>query len=88
MFSLADIVGFAGTVTGISFMLPQVYRTYTTKSVEDLSWGMLILIFLNCVFWFTYGVLLHALPLIAVNGIGGLVISVQIFLKILYRNNP
>ena len=88
MLSLADIVGFAGTVTGISFMLPQVYRTYTTKSVEDLSWGMLILIFLNCVFWFTYGVLLHSLPLITVNGIGGVVISVQIFLKILYRNNP
>lgn len=47
MIETAEIFGYAGTVTGVSFMIPQVYRTYKTKSVEDISWGMLVLFFLN-----------------------------------------
>ncbi|TSC86455.1 MAG: hypothetical protein G01um10148_441 [Parcubacteria group bacterium Gr01-1014_8] len=38
MFEVADLFGYAGTLTGISFMIPQVYHTYKTKSVEDISW--------------------------------------------------
>lgn len=86
--SLTALAGFAGTITGISFMLPQLYRTYTTKSVEDLSWGMLVLIFLNCFFWLSYGLLRADTPITTVNGIGLIVISIQIALKYYYRNNP
>ncbi len=88
MVELADIFGYAGTITGISFMIPQVYRTYTTKSVEDISWGMLGIFFLNCVFWLTYGVLSSALPVALTNGAALGVVVVQIILKILYRDNP
>lgn len=85
---MVDLVGYAGMVTGVSFMLPQVYRTYRTKSVEDISWGMLALLFLNCVFWLSYGLLSGSLPLIITNLIALLVSILQISLKILYRNNP
>lgn len=88
MLDLVDVFGYAGIFTGISFMIPQVYRTYKTKSVEDLSWGMLVLFFLNCVFWLSYGLLLPSLPVATVNGIALIVTTVQIVLKILYRNNP
>lgn len=85
---LVDIFGYLGTFTGISFMLPQVYRTYKTKSVEDLSWGMLIMFFFNCIFWLMYGILLPATAVAVVNGVAFLVTSTQISLKVLYRNNP
>ena len=85
---LADFFGYAGVVTGVSFLIPQVYRTYTTKSVEDLSWGMLAMFFLNCVFWGTYGFLLSATPVVLTNVAALLVNITLITLKILYRNNP
>lgn len=88
MLELADVFGYAGTVTGVSFMIPQVYRTFKTKSVEDLSWGMLIVFFLNCVFWLTYGFLERAVPVAITNGAALVIVLVQISLKIRYRNNP
>lgn len=88
MFSMVNLVGYAGMFTGVSFMLPQLYRMYKTKSVEDIAWGMLILFALNSVAWFTYGALLHAVPLMWVNGLGFVVTVAQIVLKYLYRNNP
>ena len=69
-------------------MVPQVWKTWKTKSVEDLSWGMLILFFLNCVFWLIYGTLSNATPVAVVNGIALIVSSTQISLKFRYRNNP
>jgi len=85
---IADMFGYAGMVTGVSFTLPQVYKTYRTKSVEDISWGMLVLLVLNCVFWFSYGYLQDSLPLLLTNGLSLFVVSVLIVLKIRYRNNP
>jgi len=85
---IAEMFGYAGMVTGVSFTLPQVYKTYRTKSVEDISWGMLVLLVLNCVFWFSYGYLQDSLPLLLTNGLSLFVVSVLIVLKIRYRNNP
>ena len=82
-----EIFGYAGTFTGTSFMVPQVWKTWRTKSVEDLSWGMLVLFFLNCVFWFTYGFLLSSVPLMLANGIAFLVSVVQIMFKVQYSGN-
>lgn len=87
-FDVGTLFGYAGTLTGVTFMIPQVYRTYITKSVEDLSWGMLVLFFLNCVFWLTYGILESAFPVALTNAIALAVTIIQITLKVLYRNNP
>ncbi len=67
---LADLFGYAGTVTGASFLLPQVYKSWKTKNAEDLSWGMLILFFFNSVFWLLYGILISAAPVAITNGLG------------------
>ena len=88
MIETADIFGYAGTVTGVSFLIPQVYKTYRTKSVEDLSWGMLGIFFLNCVLWSTYGILNAAMPIILTNAAALAVNLALIVLKVRYRNNP
>lgn len=85
---VTEALGYAGMVTGVSFMVPQVYKSYKTKSVEDLSWGMLALLYLNTVFWFLYGILLGAVPLLLTNGIALVTNTVLITLKVRYRNNP
>lgn len=69
-------------------MLPQVYKSWKTKSVGDISWGMLALLTLNNIFWFLYGFLLGSLPLMLTNAIGFVVVSVQIVLKVRYSRGP
>jgi len=78
------IVGYTASVVGTSLMLPQMYRTLKTKSVEDLSWGMLILYFLNCALWLVYGVLISAMPVILTNAAALVIGSFQIGLKVKY----
>ncbi len=85
---LADVFGYLGILTGISFQIPQVLKTYKTRSVEDLSWGMLVLFFFNCIFWGIYGVLLNGTAMIIANVIALAVNTILITLKIRYRNNP
>lgn len=85
---LVDLLGYAGTITTFSFMVPQVYRSYRTKSVEDISWGMLTILLLNCFLWMGYGTLLPSFPVVLANSIALVLVLMQITLKMLYRNNP
>ncbi|MBI4086012.1 MAG: hypothetical protein HY433_02065 [Candidatus Liptonbacteria bacterium] len=63
-------------------MLPQVIKSYKTKSVADLSWGMLILYFLNCALWLIYGILISASHLILTNAIALVISVIQVLLKL------
>ena len=84
---LTNLVGYSATVIGTSLMLPQVYKTFRTKRVEDVSWGMLILYFLNCALWLTYGLLIGSIPLALTNGIALLISCTQMFLTYRYSGN-
>ena len=81
---MTNIVGYAATVVGVSLMLPQVVKSWRTKKVEDLSYGMTVLYFFNCLLWLIYGLLISAMPLIAVNGIALVISVVQLGLKVKY----
>lgn len=80
-----EIIGFAATVVGTSIMLPQIFKSIKTKSVSDISWGMLVLYFFNCLLWMIYGILIFAIPLMLTNGIALCISILQITLKIKYK---
>ena len=81
---LINIVGYAAAIIGTSLMLPQVIKSYRTKSVADLSWGTLILYFLNCALWLIYGILIVASHLVLTNAIALVISIVQVLLKFKY----
>ncbi|MBF0283467.1 MAG: SemiSWEET transporter [Magnetococcales bacterium] len=56
----------AGGLTAASF-LPQVIRTWRTRSAADLSLGMLTLYLSSTVLWLVYGWLAKAWPVLATN---------------------
>jgi MtN3 and saliva related transmembrane protein len=65
--TLTTIIGLtAGGISTIAFV-PQVLRTWRTKSSGDLSLGMFGLLVLGVVFWLTYGILINDLPIILAN---------------------
>lgn len=56
----------AGTLTTFSF-LPQVIKTYRSRSSGDLSFGMLGLFSLGVSLWLLYGVLIESRPIMLSN---------------------
>lgn len=75
---------FAGLLTTIAY-LPQLIKTWKTKSADDISWSMLITLCIGIVLWLVYGSYVHDVPLIAAN-VATLVFSSSILiLKIRYR---
>ena len=64
---LADLVGSAaGFLTTISF-LPQVIKTWRSRSTGDLSVMMFLAYCLGLVLWLIYGLLTRSWPVIIAN---------------------
>jgi MtN3 and saliva related transmembrane protein len=61
-----------------------VWRTWKTKSVEDLSLTMLVTFLLGIGGWLLYGIRLGEAPIIASNVVTIVLTSVLIGLKIRY----
>lgn len=86
---LINIIGYTAVAVGTSLMLPQVIKAWKTKRVEDLSFGMVVLYFFNCLLWLLYGLLIAALPVIVANSIALVISIAQVILKLKYRiSNP
>lgn len=76
----------AGTLTTISF-LPQVIKTWTSKSAKDVSLGMFITFCLGVVLWIIYGTLVQDLPVIATNLATFILASTVLVLKLKYEKS-
>jgi MtN3 and saliva related transmembrane protein len=66
---VTELIGtLAATLTTLSF-LPQVAKTWQTRSAADFSWVWLIAFAAGLALWLVYGIALASMPLIAANGI-------------------
>ncbi|MEL6223886.1 MAG: SemiSWEET transporter [Cyanobacteria bacterium J06626_14] len=74
----------AGTLTTAAY-LPQLIKTWRSKSAGDISWSMLITLCLGIVLWLVYGVYVHDIPVILANIVTLLLTSFILILKIRYR---
>ena len=84
-FNNIEIVGLiAGVLTTIAY-LPQVRKTWRTKSVKELSLSMYIVMFVGVMLWLTYGVLLQSISIILANIVTGALTSTLIYLKLKYK---
>ena len=66
-FNYIDLFGFlAALLTTIAF-LPQLYKTWETKSADDVSLIMLILFIIGLVCWIIYGFKIDSFPILIAN---------------------
>ena len=80
-----DALGFfAGTFTTIAF-LPQVIKTWNSKSAEDVSLLMFIMFILGVLLWCIYGWEIHSMPVIIANLITFLLALIIIVLKLTFE---
>jgi MtN3 and saliva related transmembrane protein len=82
-----DLIGtLAGCLTTISFV-PQVVKTWRTRSGEDVSTGMFVLFSLGVLLWLIYGLVLGAFPIILANGATLILALLVIVLKYRYHSS-
>jgi len=74
----------AGTLTTIAFV-PQLTKTWKTKSAEDISFGMFAIFCIGVLLWLVYGLLIGALPVILANMVTLVLAGAILVLKIKYR---
>jgi MtN3 and saliva related transmembrane protein len=66
----------AATLTTLSF-LPQVVKTWRSRSATDLSWVWLLAFSAGLFFWLLYGLAIGSWPVIGANAITlGLVLTI------------
>ncbi|MEH2088327.1 SemiSWEET transporter [Nostoc sp.] len=74
----------AATITTISF-LPQMFKTWQTKSAKDVSLVTLITFISGIFLWLIYGIYLQSLPIILANAVTLVFNLIILWLKIKYR---
>ncbi|MCC5602019.1 SemiSWEET transporter [Nostoc sp. CHAB 5714] len=65
--------------------LPQMFKTWRTKSAKDVSMVTLVTFITGVFLWLIYGIYLQALPIILANSVTLLFNLIILWLKIKYR---
>lgn len=71
----------AAFCTTIAF-LPQVIKTWRTRSTKDISLAMFLVFTTGIFLWLVYGVMLRDVPLIAANGITFVLSGTMLYFKL------
>ena len=88
MGKLTTTIGFVAGLATTAANLPQVWKTYRSKSGEGLSFRMLLMLAMGLILWMIYGVMTESLPLIATNGVVLLLILSLIGMKFKFDRSP
>jgi MtN3 and saliva related transmembrane protein len=75
----------AGSLTTAAW-LPQLYRTWRSRSAADISWGYISVFGLGVALWFTYGLLTNDLAVVVANGVTFVLVVGLIVLKFMTRH--
>ena len=82
-----DLLGMtAGCISSITF-LPQVIKTWRTKSAADISLLMFTFATISVIMWLIYGIILGNIPIIFTNAMVLLFSLIMLYLKYRFRNN-
>ncbi len=78
---LGFTAGFFSTAAGI----PQVIKTWRTRSTRDLSLLTVLMGWTGCLLWLIYAFCIGSLPMLAANGVGFFVLSLILAFKLKYK---
>ena len=83
---MLDALGLlAGILTTTAFV-PQVYKTWKTRSAKDLSLSMFLIFVLGVLLWLLYGILKRDLPVIAANAATLILAVTLLVFKLRFKN--
>ncbi len=80
-----EIVGLIAAVLTTSAYVPQVYKTWKTKSAGNISLTMYIAMFIGIILWLIYGIHLNSLAMIVANIVTAILTLIILIFKIRYK---
>lgn len=80
-----QIAGHTGALLSSLTFVPQVYKAWISKSVGDLSFSMMIIVFTSTIVWIIYGVALMLWPVILANCFIAIVSLTLIYFKLTFK---
>ncbi len=86
---IITVLGLGASVLSVLSLMPQVLRTWRTRSAEDLSAGWLVMALVAMVLWIVYGGVVGAPAVVWANVLTTLQASVILAIKLgLWRRPP
>jgi MtN3 and saliva related transmembrane protein len=81
-------IGFIAGILTTAGNVPQVIKTYRTRSAEGLSFKMLVTLASGLALWTIYGLLMRSLPIVLANGVGLSLFLALIAMKFRFDSRP
>lgn len=82
------IIGLVAGICTSCSLIPQVVKTIKEKKAEDVSLGMLLVLFIGVSLWIVYGLKKSDFPIIATNTFSAVVNITMVVLGIKYKKKP
>ncbi len=83
-----DLATALGTVAGIlttAAFVPQVVKTWRTRSARDISGVMFVAFSVGVALWIVYGVLVRSAPVVVANGVTLVLALAVLAMKVRFR---
>lgn len=77
----------AGSISAVTF-LPQVIKTWKTKSAGDISILMFTFATISVIMWLVYGIILRDIPIIYTNSLVLICSLIMLYFKFRFRKKP
>lgn len=81
---IEQIFGTVAFITSLIGLMPQIVKSYRTKSTRDLSMLMLINYLICSVAWIVHGVCIDSSYVVGSNITGLLIVTISIIQKVIY----
>jgi len=82
-----EIVGIVAGALSCTTFMPQVIKTYRSKSTKDVSLLMFIIAAISTALWLIYGILIDSFALTFTNAIVLLLSVIMLILKLRYNDS-
>mgnify|MGYP001080120033 FL=1 len=80
-----EIIGLIAAVLTTAAYVPQVYKTWKTKSAGNISLTMYIAMFIGILLWLVYGIHLNSLAMILANSVTAILTLIILIFKFRYK---
>lgn len=66
---LVEYIGYLGSFLSCVTFIPQVYHSWKSKSVGDLSFLMILIVVTSTIVWLVYGYFVNSGPVLMANAV-------------------
>jgi len=80
-----EIIGLIAAFLTTSSFVPQVYKTWKTKSAGNISLTMYVAMFTGILLWLVYGIHINSIAMIIANSITAVLTLIILFFKLRYK---